>query len=705
MNSKPCSLALLFAVFLSGTVLAQPCVTVTFPNGMCVPATAQFEDCTADPHQIINWILYTPSGQVDLGSDSLVVYSITSPGTYIIYLAVEIGSSPLGVTDTFVLAPPPVINSVMTLNSQGCTPFENCYLADVTATAPFSYLWDFCDSATYTTAIPCHTFADTGCYCATLVITDAMGCVADMTIPDLFCAIDLNADFIADVTYAACPPLSVQFTNLTPSTSGISTFWDFGDAGPLGDSAIAFRTYNEPGCYDVTMIVSDTECKDTVFKPCYIEVGGPFAEITASVDNDCGPATVCFILDSTDAVTQLWCPDNGMPCETGGMDTMCFDYDSVGVYNPTLLICDVNGCCYEKSLPPVYIDSVVADIAWSVGMLCGPGAVQFSNSVYAASGSFDAHWDFGDGNTSTLPTPSHLYTDTGCYNLTFVATGPGGCTDTIVVTNAVCVMQDAIAEITSSAPSSCSPPLTVCFYHSDANVSGTVYDWSFIGGTPVSSSADSPCVVYNNPGAFDVTLLATAPNGCTDTAVSYNFVDIGQATATVFASDSVANVGDTLIFTSTLGTAHFWSIVTLTDTMDLGPSTNQQEFVFPEPGTYSVCVEVSIPGGCLAEDCVEIVINDTLQATNPAAAYHDTMRLQPNPADGVVVIEILSEMVANGSIEVLTVTGEKTLSSTHRFHQGVNILSMDVSSLSNGVYFLRLQSNALTTTRKLVIQR
>ena len=35
-------------------------------------------------------------------------------------------------------------------------------------------------------------------------------------------------------------------------------------------------------------------------------------------------------------------------------------------------------------------------------------------------------WDFGDGMTSTLPSPTHTYTATGVYTVALTVSGPGG---------------------------------------------------------------------------------------------------------------------------------------------------------------------------------------------------------------------------------------------------------------------------------------
>jgi len=672
----------------------------------CPPFDLQLVDCSGAVSS--EW---TVNGQAFSGDT--VFYFVQEPGVYSIVLTSTFldgtdtmvsYSSQFGPIGDFTFSPTAICQSqpsYLTFTSQGVASYElniyNDQSSLITTLTPISLqLW----FPPYQIAFP-----DTGCYSFETIFYDVMGCTDTVYKQDYVCVNSLTADFnLVGNDSISCPPLVASFENTSSCFATCDCVWDFGEGSALVTDCNPTHTYTDAGSFDVTLIVFCDGISDTIVKENYITVGGPDAVITALVAEPCGPATVCFSLDSTDSVSLLWCPGNGTSCITG-FDTVCVNYDSLGVYNPTLLICDGNGCCYEKSLPPVYIDSVVADFSWSADTLCGPGTVQFSNDVFSATGLYTTHWDFGDGNTSLAAAPAHLYTDTGCYDVTFIATGFGGCADTVFVQNPVSVIPGAVADITSSTPSSCSLPHMVCFYPDASNIPGSAYSWYFNGGTPVSSVLDSPCVVYFNPGAFDVMLIATAPNGCSDTTALGNFVNIGMATVTLFASDTVANVGDTLTFTSTPGLAFFWSIATPTDTLELGAAGQEHELVFTEPGTYTVCVEIAIPGGCVAEDCVEILISDSLDFIDSLAGSLEFIRLLPIPANDFVLVQIHSQTSENVLLDVLTVNGEELWSVTNKLHQGINNQTLNVSGLPNGVYLLRLQTNTLTSTRKLVIQR
>ena len=82
----------------------------------------------------------------------------------------------------------------------------------------------------------------------------------------------------------------------------------------------------------------------------------------------------------------------------------------------------------------------VADFTGTPVSGIAPLEVTFSNNSTNATG---YEWDFGDGNTSTLSSPSHTYTATGVYTVTLSA-GDGTVTDTLVRTGYITVTEPAL---------------------------------------------------------------------------------------------------------------------------------------------------------------------------------------------------------------------------------------------------------------------
>jgi PKD repeat protein len=65
--------------------------------------------------------------------------------------------------------------------------------------------------------------------------------------------------------------------------------------------------------------------------------------------------------------------------------------------------------------------------------------VSFINASYGTNSGTVYHWDFGDGNTSSLQNPVHTYQTPGIYSVSLTLTNGGICTDSMVISNAVSV--------------------------------------------------------------------------------------------------------------------------------------------------------------------------------------------------------------------------------------------------------------------------
>ncbi len=156
-----------------------------------------------------------------------------------------------------------------------------------------------------------------------------------------------------------------------------------------------------------------------------------------------------------------------------------------------------------------------------------PLNVAFSNS---SSGSITSYaWTFGDGGTSTLQAPSHVYAAAGTYTVALTVTGPGG-SNTQTRSNYVTVTTPAPVAQFTGTPVSGFSPLTVNFSNTSTG-SITGYAWTFgDGGT---STVASPSHVYATAGTYTVALTATGPGG-SNTQTRSNYVNVMLQDAAVY---------------------------------------------------------------------------------------------------------------------------------------------------------------------------
>jgi PKD repeat protein len=212
-------------------------------------------------------------------------------------------------------------------------------------------------------------------------------------------------------------------------------------------------------------------------------------------------------------VTPDWVtadPLNGtvLPGESADI-TLNFNVPSVpGVYTATLWL-----VAYDPYNPDVRIPiqvtaealPPVAEFTSNSPVLDGFAAV-FTNQT-TGSGPLTYLWDFGDGITSTLESPSHVYPAIGVYTVTLTATNVLG-SDSVIHTVEVVGVPPA-GNFTAPAPVMAGQPVTFTVV-----ITGTgpfTYLWDF--GDGITSTLATPSHVFEVGGIYTVTVTVTSDWG------------------------------------------------------------------------------------------------------------------------------------------------------------------------------------------------
>jgi len=91
---------------------------------------------------------------------------------------------------------------------------------------------------------------------------------------------------------------------------------------------------------------------------------------------------------------------------------------------------------YAVGIGEPYSDGVNANFTSNVSSICtNPLNVAFVNTTLTGNMATTYSWDFGDGATSVVANPSHIYPGNGTYNVTLIANGAGCGIDTILQSN------------------------------------------------------------------------------------------------------------------------------------------------------------------------------------------------------------------------------------------------------------------------------
>lgn len=159
----------------------------------------------------------------------------------------------------------------------------------------------------------------------------------------------------------------------------------------------------------------------------------PLAVASFSYGGACSGTTINFNnTTSPPANTYLWDFGDGSPTTTTTSPT--HTYPSLGTYVVTMII---NGGtpCADTSIQTLYISTLNADFLNDAPQCKGVPINFTDTSTVASSDSIVAwNWNFGDGFTSTLEDPTHIYNTGGTFNVSLIITSLGGCVDTTTYT-------------------------------------------------------------------------------------------------------------------------------------------------------------------------------------------------------------------------------------------------------------------------------
>jgi PKD repeat protein len=241
-------------------------------------------------------------------------------------------------------------------------------------------------------------------------------------------------------------PLTVNFTgsNSTDPDGGIASHsWNFGD-GTSSTLADPQHTYNSAGNYTATLTVTDNGGL-THSASVGITVTAPAANLppnavaAANPTSGAAPFIVNFTgSNSTDPdgsiVSYSWNFGDGTSSTLANPQ---HTYNSAGSYTATLTVTDNGGLTNSASVgitvtAPAVNQPPNAVAAGSPNSGTAPLTVNFtgSNSTDSDGSIASFSWNFGDGGSSTLANPQHIYNTAGNYTAILTVTDNGGLTDT-----------------------------------------------------------------------------------------------------------------------------------------------------------------------------------------------------------------------------------------------------------------------------------
>ncbi len=622
------------------------------------------------------------------------------------------------VSDDFLLAP--FVDFVA--NQTVITAGQQVQFTDLSVGSPTAWSWSFQGGtpSSSTQQNPAVTYNTPGTYNVTLIASNSAGSddetkTAYIVVNPLVIA--PVANFTANQTTITAGQ-QIQFTDLSTNTP---TGWSWTFPGGTPSSSTQKNpliTYNTPGTYNVLLTASNNAGSDGETKASYIVVNpvviAPVANFTANQTTITAGQQVQFTDLSTNGPTNWsWTFTGGTP-SSSTQQNPTVTYNTPGVYNVSLTASNSMGNDVETKASYIVVSPVViapvANFTANQTTITAGQQVQFTDLSSNVPTSWS--WTFPGGlpASSSAQNPTVTYSTPGTYNVSLTA-GNGAGNDGETKNSYIVVNPVVLAPVSNffASQTSITTGQQVTFTDVSTN-SPIAWSWSFIGGSPSTSTQQNPVVSYNTPGTYSVTLISSnAAGGDEETKIAY--ITVTQPVQTPVADFSAnvtqVNVGGVVQFTDlslNAPTTWTWSFVGGTPNI----STLQNPIlVYGAAGVYPVTLVSSNTAGnsVITKDNYITVGMSAIQETG---GVFNRFELFPNPVSHDrlnVVFEIEEKLELD-----FYILNEQGAVVKHLLHQrvksGTNQLAFNTELLPSGTYFVLAQnpSKNVFKNAKFVVQ-
>jgi gliding motility-associated-like protein len=499
----------------------------------CSPLIVQFSDQSTGGATSWYWDL----GNGSTSSIQNPTATYTTPGTYTITLTATnaSGSNTTTKSNYITVYAGPTANFSAS-DTAGCTPHTVSF-TDQSTTANGTitqWEWNFGDGSTSTLQHPTHTYNLSGTFNVYLKVTTSAGCSNTLFKQQYIRAgAGAAADFIINMPNYCEAPVTVSFTNNSQTDGTVTYSWNFGDGG-TSTATNPTHTYNNYGSFPVTLTIQSSDgCSNSKQKT---------LDLSAKNVSFSGPTSVCVGATATFTMTsspkplsQSWNISGSVYSDT----FVTYTFTSAGNYDVILTNEFPGGCTTSKTQQVSVVGGPSINFTSDTAKACKP---PFTVNFQASGGASGFMWDFGDGTTSTLASPSHTYQAAGNFTVKLSATNSTGCTSSIEKPDFIKIQPPTLAITNLPVTDGCTPYSFTPVASINATEGVASYFWDF--GNGFTSTKPDPSYTYTTAGTYTIRLKIQTNGGCTDSVVYQNAVIIGNGATIDFTAVPIPNCVD-----------------------------------------------------------------------------------------------------------------------------------------------------------------
>ncbi|MBK8621888.1 MAG: PKD domain-containing protein [Saprospiraceae bacterium] len=396
----------------------------------------------------------------------------------------------------------------------------------------------------------------------------------------------------------------------TPSggTPAYTYIW----AGPNGFSASTQNitrnnaALNMSGTYSITV----TDTKGCTGVSSVVATVNPGLNVVTNAPEVCEGSTLNISSTpsgGTAGYTYIWSGPNGFTAATQNITRNNATVNMSGNYSVT--VTDTKGCTGTSSTSAVVNPNPTLQ-ASSNSPVCQGEQINLFSTSSGGTPSYTYVWSGPNSYNSVVQNPVRLNADntmTGSYNVT--VTDSKGCK--AVASTSVTLTSKPVSGI--EGPQTTCAKEAVLFTVNPPAGAGSVYTWTFQGGTPSTATGPSATSQWNSPGTYNIELVVTK-DGCTS-----NYTKTIVITQEVFSlagpDKDICQGGNSIINGQGPSGGNFsWTVVSGDPTSIDGGGSSPNLNVSPLFTTvYRLTVSQN---GCVRTDEVTVFVNVSL---NPIA--------------------------------------------------------------------------------------
>lgn len=590
------------------------------PNDGCAPQSVDFTDTSVPTTQyaITNW--WWDFGQ---GSTSTLQHptgiNYVDTGCYDIKLVIE---NAFGCRDSMIANEPssgvcfgslPIAAATFTEDTACAS--DSIYFYDASLdTVANQWYWEFSDGTVATGDTVKVQFQDTGWIHLTYIVGHH-GCNDTIEYDSV---IYIQGPLVNFMHVNDCDTPGVRWFHPI-EFSGVQRWrWNFGDGSALDSiNTNPIHEYDTSGTFQVGLTAWNDSNGCTYSKTGSVSIRFLHAEFNISNFNElpidsvaCSPSAFQFdAAPSRDELNQyIWIYGNDTSSNIEQVEARYFN--TPGYHTIRMRIHDSNGC-WKEAKRRVFLSDPTANFSYDYTGGCDPVTIAFDESSSSDTNLVAWNWNFGDGDTSTIINPNHIYENQGTYQVTLEVEDAIGCTAS--KTKSVLVKFPFVAFDVDTIVCEKS----IVHFLNLSSGDSLLYHWNFGNGS-TNYVQHPPPMIYTQPGTFDVFLAVEDDLGCKDTA--FTQIHVKPKPDANFTADTTHSPCMPLFVTfsdSSIGDIATWKWTFGDGTGSVLLDTSIAYHIYNSTGDFDVTLEVETEFGCKDN----IKKSDFIQVSGPYATF------------------------------------------------------------------------------------